>query len=289
MSEESKVELALRSQRDSWREIVERLSARSGRAFPTEPPKRILLFGVGSSHFAAKLSGLSVVKVGMSPRAAVISCSSMAIGTEVIPSHGDWAFGFSHRGKTASTLKALQLCHQVGAFTVLVSGKDAVADAPPFVRYVLSTCALESVEPHTISVSSAICAVTTVLLGGRLTEEWLQLGELPIPGLDALRRRVGRGPTLILGEWIGEWIAHECALKLMEMGAFLFARTEARNISTACATASRPTRRSGTYPCAMIRAITRSAPSSGSTSSAPRRSRGCPRSSKRNGRLSPSR
>ena len=213
----SKVEQALRSQRDSWRELVERLSARSGRAFPSEPPRRILLFGVGSSHFAAKLTGVSVVKAGMFPRVPVISCTSMAIGTEVIPQHGDWAFGFSHRGKTPVTLKALQHCDQAGVFTVLVSGRDAVAEEPPYVRYVLSTCPLETVEPHTISVSSAICAVTSVLLGGRLSEDWLQLSELPIPGLDALRRRVGHGPTLILGEWVGEWIARECALKLMEM------------------------------------------------------------------------
>jgi fructoselysine-6-P-deglycase FrlB-like protein len=139
------------------------------------------------------------------------------VGVDVTPSHGDWAFGISHRGKTPATLRALEICHQAGAFTVLVSGKETVTDPPDSVRYVLSTCPLEEVEPHTISVSSAICAITTVLLGTKAAEEWQVLSELPIPGLEALQARAGRGPRLLLGEWIGEWIAREGALKLMEM------------------------------------------------------------------------
>jgi fructoselysine-6-P-deglycase FrlB-like protein len=213
----TKVEQALRSQRDAWREIVGRLSARSGRAFPSEPPRRILLFGIGSSHFAAKLAGITLSRAGMLPRVPVVSTTSMAIGADVMPSHGDWAFGISHRGKTPATLRGLQLCHQAGAFTVLVAGRDTVQEPPDYVRYVLSTCPLEEVEPHTISVSSAICAITTVLLGGKAAEEWQQLSDLPIPGLEALQARAGRGPRLVLGEWIGEWIAREGALKLMEM------------------------------------------------------------------------
>src|SRR6478752_1931096 len=104
----SQVEDALRAQRDVWREVAERVAGNSRQDFPPEAPKRILLFGIGSSHFSARLTGFSLIRAKGKARAPVVACSSLDIGHEVKPGRGDWAFGFSHRGKTPGTLKALE-------------------------------------------------------------------------------------------------------------------------------------------------------------------------------------
>ena len=52
----SLVEEALRSQAAVWRDVCEKISSISNREFPSEAPKRILLFGLGSSYHAAKLA-----------------------------------------------------------------------------------------------------------------------------------------------------------------------------------------------------------------------------------------
>jgi fructoselysine-6-P-deglycase FrlB-like protein len=216
MAEEmSIVEETLRSQREAWREISERVSSISSREFPMEPPKRILLFGLGSSHFAARLAGFSLIRDRSRPRVPVVACSSMSLGNEVIPGKGDWAFGFSHRGSSKPTTRAMDLCERSGAFTILVCGKDV--QPMESAKYVLHTSQLEQVEPHTVAVTGAICAVTTLLMGSKAVEEWDALRSIGDPDLELLRRRAGEGPDLLLGEWEGEWMAREGALKLMEM------------------------------------------------------------------------
>src|SRR4051812_6335223 len=117
------VEEALQSQVSAWREVCARIAAISNREFPSEAPKRILVFGLGTSFHAAKLIAYSLVRDKSRPRLPVIACSSMAIGTELIPQRGDWAFAISHRGRSAATLQAILACQRAGVFTVLVSGK----------------------------------------------------------------------------------------------------------------------------------------------------------------------
>jgi hypothetical protein len=112
-------------------------------------------------------------------------------------------------------MKAVELCERMGALTVLVCGKGI--RVPELVKYTLETTPLERVEPHTSAVTGAICAVTTLLLGDKAVEEWDAVCSIGEPDLDLLRRRVGNGPAVILGEWEGEWLAREGALKLMEM------------------------------------------------------------------------
>jgi len=216
----SEVENALRSQRDIWKEVSERVVGISSREFPPEPPKRVLVFGIGSSHFAAKLTGYSLMRARDQLRIPVISSSSLAVGSEIAPQKGDWAFGLSHRGKTPATLKGLELADKAGAFTLLVGaqGLDHV-ESLPYVKYYLPTCPPEKCEPHTVSVSSAICAVTTLMLGLRAVEEWDALRSIGDPHLELLRSRAGEGPSILLGEWEGEWLAREGALKLMEMAS----------------------------------------------------------------------
>jgi len=145
----------------------------------------------------------------------VIACNSSAIGNEVIPQRGDWFFGITHRGGTPVTLHALEQADQVGAFTVQVSGIDA--PQAPGAKYLLTTIGQESVEPHTASVTAAICAITSLMLGGKAVEEWDALRSIGDPDLETLRKRAGQGPTILMGEWEGEWLAREGALKLTEM------------------------------------------------------------------------
>src|ERR1019366_4997320 len=76
---------------------------------------------------------------------------------------------------------------------------------------------LEKVEPHTISLTAAVCAVTTLLSGAKAAEEWEALRSIGDPDLENVKNRAGKGPTLLIGEWEGEWLAREGALKLMEM------------------------------------------------------------------------
>jgi fructoselysine-6-P-deglycase FrlB-like protein len=211
----SGVETALRAQRDAWREVVEATVAISNRELPMETPKRILLFGVGSSFHAARLTAYTLIRDKFRERTPVIACSSLAIGTEIFPVRGDWAFAFSHRGKTEVTLKALEICERAGAFTLLVAAKNV--EQPPSARFLLSTVPAETVEPHTVSLTSAVCAVTTLLSSGKASEEWEALRSIGDPDLDTDRSRAGEGPAIILGEWEGEWLAREGALKLMEM------------------------------------------------------------------------
>jgi glucosamine 6-phosphate synthetase-like amidotransferase/phosphosugar isomerase protein len=211
----SQVEQALRSQRDAWAEIGERISRVTSREFPFETPKRILLFGLGSSYFAACLAASALRRDKNRVRTPVIACPSTHVGAEIHPSRGDWAFAFSHRGGSRPTLDALELSDRSGAFTVMVSGKGV--RAPESAKFQIETCEVEKVEPHTVSVTGAICAVTNLLLGPKGGEEWDALRSIGDPDLDLMCRRAGKGPTILMGEWEGEWLAREGALKLMEM------------------------------------------------------------------------
>jgi fructoselysine-6-P-deglycase FrlB-like protein len=212
---ESGVERALRGQREAWKEVSETTLQITSRELPSERPKRILLIGVGSSFTAAKLTAYTLVRDKLRERVPVIACSSMSIPTEVTPTKGDWVFAFSHRGKTVPTRKALEIADRNGAFTIMVAGKGV--EQPESVRFMLPTVEIETVEPHTISLTSAVCAVTTLLSGQKAAEEWEALRSIGDPGLETVRSRAGDGPTLLIGEWEGEWLAREGALKLMEM------------------------------------------------------------------------
>lgn len=195
---QSIVEQTLRGQRDVWRTVVSRTSQYGARDLPREAPKRIFLFGVGSSYFAAKLCGFAILRDKTRIRIPVISCPSLAIGKEFFPTQGDWVFGFSHRGKTPSTLMALQHCRREGAFTVLVAAKGVKLPSE-FQDLTLETCEAEKVEPHTVSVTSAICAVTTLLLPVRAAEEWDALTSVGDPPLSSCASAQARDRTSSLG------------------------------------------------------------------------------------------
>jgi fructoselysine-6-P-deglycase FrlB-like protein len=208
-------EQTMRAQRDHWREIATRVSNLESREFPHGGPKRILFFGLGSSYIAAKLCQLTLKRDSTRKRVPVIVCPSTHIGVDAIPAKGDWVFAFTHRASGGPTIQALEVADRLGAFTVQVSAQGIAQHHSA--QYLLPTTPLERVEPHTAAVTGAICAVTSLLLGDKCVEEWEALTSLPTPSLDLCRRRAGKGPSILIGEWEGEWLAREGALKLMEM------------------------------------------------------------------------
>jgi glucosamine 6-phosphate synthetase-like amidotransferase/phosphosugar isomerase protein len=220
MGKMSFVHEALLSQRQVWRQVVQEIgSGGLAESLPARSPKRILIFGVGSSFFAAKLSAFTLVRETRAQKGKdevfIHACSSVSIGVDVFPRKGDWVFGLSHRGRTPVTARALEVCKKAGAFTVWVTAKGG--QAHPSANLTLSTSELEKCEPHTIGMTSAICAVTLLLSSSRTIENWMSLSENPDPDLKVLQAQPISIPSLLIGEWEGEWIAREIRLKLIEM------------------------------------------------------------------------
>jgi glucosamine 6-phosphate synthetase-like amidotransferase/phosphosugar isomerase protein len=180
---------------------------------------------VGSSHYAARLAAATLIRHWGRARVQVVACTSMDIGHSVFPAREDWCIAITHRGKTPCTLQALATCEASGAFTICVAGQG-VAE-PQGARLTVATTPLERVEPHTMSMTGAICAITSLLLGNPIAEEWDMLRGLGDPNLEMIRERAGHGARILLGEWEGEWLAREGALKLIEM-----ARVPARAYGT---------------------------------------------------------
>jgi fructoselysine-6-P-deglycase FrlB-like protein len=220
VGEAQAVEGALRSQKKIWRSVVSEILNQSyERMLPPGLPRRILLFGEGSSYFAAKLTAFSLIRENLKtqrlPQIAMVACKSTQVEHELIPERGDWVFVFSHRGKTKTTLRAAEFCARLGAFVVWVCAKGV--ELPSSGRFLLPTSPLEKCEPHTMGLTSAICAVTTLLSGSQMGEHWISLSCDPDPELSFLQEKAGVGPRILLGEWEGEWIAREIRLKLIEM------------------------------------------------------------------------
>ena len=216
----SEVEKALKAQRRTWVDILNRISKESySESLPWKKKfRRVLLFGEGSSFFASKLAALSVIR-GLSSKEGrplqILALPSTAVGLDLVPGSEDLAIGLSHRGQTPVTLKALELCRKSGAFTVLVTGSGVSSPFQP--DLLVPTCEVEKCEPHTIGMTGAVCAVTVLLLGSAAADTWKAISEMPDPDLSSCRSKTGEGPSILLGEWEGEWIAHEISLKLLEM------------------------------------------------------------------------
>lgn len=209
------VEQTMRSQREHWREISKRVSSLESREFPHGGPSRIIFYGLGSSFISAKLCQLTLKRDRTRKRVPLIACPSTHVGVDAVPSKGDWVFAFTHRASGGPTTQAMELASKLGAFTVQVSAQGV--EQNPSADYLLPTVPKERVEPHTAAVTGGICAVTSLLLGEKAIDEWEALASLPTPDLELCKRRAGDGPQILLGEWEGEWLAREGALKLMEM------------------------------------------------------------------------
>ncbi len=215
----TEVERALRGQKKSWLEISERTLGVAS-PFGGNPLKRVILFGVGSSYHVARLAAWVVTRAkehGWKVPFEVIAVPSLAIGMEVLPASGDGFLGVSHRGQSASTLEALKLAQARGASVGLVRAELSSDEHPSRNFPLLFTTPLEKVEPHTVSVTGAICAITTLLLREEAASLWRQLATQTDPDILSLDSKVKKLPSILIGDWEGEWIAREIALKFMEM------------------------------------------------------------------------
>lgn len=85
---------------------------------------RILLFGIGASHFVAQDLHHKLFRVGRN--AFVMADAHEAWSAALLSPPNTVAIGFSHSGATADTVKFLKLARQNRAYTVAVTG---VADS----------------------------------------------------------------------------------------------------------------------------------------------------------------
>lgn len=212
---QSIVEQTLRIQRQSLGEIAERNSRLPNGPFPTQDFPRILMFGLGSSHYVARLVAHTLLRANGLGKTLLVPATALQIGTEIQPQKGDLAIGFSHRGRNKPTLAALDLCKKAGAYTVFVSAQGAAE--PGRADLIVEAGSLERCEPHSIAITGAVCAATTLLLGKRAADAWAKVAVSPDPDLARCREEVGEGPTILLGEWAAEWVAKEGALKFIEV------------------------------------------------------------------------
>lgn len=191
------VEETLHLQRAALKETASRAAAAKA---PPKAPRRVLLFGLGSSRHAAHLTAETLLSAGCTTE--LRPCSPLAIGHDVVAERGDLAIGFSHRGTNKMVHAALDACKKAGASVALISAEGTGGT--------ISSGPLERCEPHTVAVTGAVCAATSWIT--RRAELWA-----PVYDREEKRYELSDAPTVLLGERAGEWVAREAALKLMEM------------------------------------------------------------------------
>lgn len=91
--------------------------------------QRILLFGVGASHFVAQDLHHKLFRIGRN--AFVMADSHEAWSAALLAPPKTVAIGFSHSGATADTVRYLAIARQAGALTVAITGtpNSPLADA----------------------------------------------------------------------------------------------------------------------------------------------------------------
>lgn len=85
-----------------------------------ERAQRILLFGIGASHFVAQDLHHKLFRVGRN--AFLLTDAHEAWSAALMSPQDTVAIGFSHSGATADTVQFLDLAKQNGALTVAVTG-----------------------------------------------------------------------------------------------------------------------------------------------------------------------
>jgi DNA-binding MurR/RpiR family transcriptional regulator len=98
-------------------EALERVVAAIDRA------QRILLFGVGASHFVAQDLHHKLFRIGRN--AFVMADSHAAWSAALLAPQPTVAIGFSHSGTTMDTVRYLEIARQSGALTVAITGSPS--------------------------------------------------------------------------------------------------------------------------------------------------------------------
>ncbi len=81
---------------------------------------RILLFGIGASHFVAQDLHHKLFRIGRN--AFLMTDAHEAWSAALLSPKGTVAIGFSHSGTTADTVRFLELARENGAHTIAVTG-----------------------------------------------------------------------------------------------------------------------------------------------------------------------
>ncbi|UJW87260.1 MurR/RpiR family transcriptional regulator [Devosia sp. SL43] len=81
---------------------------------------RILLFGIGASHFVAQDLHHKLFRIGRN--AFLLADSHEAWSAALLSPAGTVALGFSHSGSTADTVRYIEIAREAGALTVAVTG-----------------------------------------------------------------------------------------------------------------------------------------------------------------------
>ncbi|WP_243230789.1 MurR/RpiR family transcriptional regulator [Microbacterium sp. CIAB417] len=85
---------------------------------------RILLFGIGASHFTAADLGHKLLRVGRN--ALVLSDAHEAVSSAALSNAATVAMGFSHLGSTVETLRFIETARAAGATTIgVTSARDS--------------------------------------------------------------------------------------------------------------------------------------------------------------------
>lgn len=82
--------------------------------------QRILLFGIGASHFVAQDLQHKLFRIGRN--VFLLADTHEAWSAALVSPKGTVALGFSHSGSTADTVRYLQIAREAGAFTVAITG-----------------------------------------------------------------------------------------------------------------------------------------------------------------------
>jgi fructoselysine-6-P-deglycase FrlB-like protein len=210
------------SQKEHWKEITGRIGAWT-RVLPWNRPECVFWVGEGSSLHAAVLTA-NLLEPGGSSRWKIPPrwqgvCASSEFDQQAGRLQGDrqWFVGFSHRGKTTATRKALERAQARGFYTVWIASKELEeghVDADLFVP----AGPMEKVEPHTTALTSAIVAASTLLGDPELKDMWLAESLAPAEKeLPEALQGVEEG-TWVVGHGAAEWMAKEFALKCLELG-----------------------------------------------------------------------
>ena len=82
--------------------------------------QRILLFGIGASHFVAQDLQHKLFRIGRN--VFLLADAHEAWSAALVSPKGTVALGFSHSGSTVDTVRYLEIAREAGAFTVAITG-----------------------------------------------------------------------------------------------------------------------------------------------------------------------
>lgn len=215
----SVVEHSLERQKDIWKNLLEEPAVKARtQSIALLGVDRIILTGLGSSLHAAEFAAHALRGALGFEQREVLAVSAMHLNQYTF-STSDLCIAVTHRGSPGPTLDALKFAKSRGAQTAVTVSKEVNLgkDFGP----VLSTTEIEKVEPHTFSLTGAVLAVTTALAPLEFVPLWNKEIEKPNPNLADLTSRFQKSPTVLLGEGIGETLAKEAHLKLIEMASVI--------------------------------------------------------------------